>query len=189
MNLAEAKTLGLKYPDRKRRGRGTGSGNGKTAGKGHKGARARSGWSQRIGWEGGQMPLYRRLPKRGFNNKNFMKVYTVVNVSDLEAFDAGATVDLKGVLDKGLASQAKHSKLFKVLGNGEVTKAVTVRVDAITTTAREKIEAAGGTVEVIERKQMRPKFVAKDGSKKAPGKPRIRRGRGKSALNETGEQA
>ena len=93
MNLAEAKTLGLKFPDRKRVGRGTGSGTGKTAGRGHKGARARSGWSRRIGWEGGQMPIYRRVPKRGFNNKNFEKVYTVVNVRDLEAFDAGVVVD------------------------------------------------------------------------------------------------
>ncbi|MEC7724973.1 MAG: 50S ribosomal protein L15, partial [Planctomycetota bacterium] len=140
MNLAEAKTLGIAFPDRKRRGRGTGSGNGKTAGKGHKGAKARSGWSRRIGWEGGQMPLYRRLPKRGFNNKIFKKVYTVVNVSDLEAFDAGATVDLKAILDQGLASKAKRSEMFKILGDGEVTKAVTVQVDAITASAREKIE-------------------------------------------------
>ena len=184
MNLAEAKTLGIAFPDRKRRGRGTGSGNGKTAGKGHKGAKARSGWSRRIGWEGGQMPLYRRLPKRGFNNKIFKKVYTVVNVSDLEAFDAGATVDLKAILDKGLASKAKRSEMFKILGDGEVTKAVTVKVDAITSSAREKIEKAGGTVELIEKKAMRPKFVAKDGSKKTPGKPRIRRGNGKAKFNE-----
>ena len=108
MNLAEAKTLGLARPTRKRVGRGPGSGNGKTAGRGHNGARSRSGWSSRIGWEGGQMPLYRRLPKRGFNNKNFEKVYTVVNVSDLEVFDAGATVDLAAVLAKGLTSQAKR---------------------------------------------------------------------------------
>lgn len=182
MNLAEVKQLGLKFPERKRRGRGVGSGNGKTAGKGHKGARARSGWSQRIGWEGGQMPLYRRLPKRGFNNKNFEKVYTTVNVKDLEAFDAGAVVDLKAVLGKGLASKAKHSDLFKILGDGELKTSVTVKVDSITKTAREKIEAAGGTVEVIEKRTMRPKFVAKDGSKKTPGKPRIRRGNGKASL-------
>ena len=174
MNLAEAKALGLKFPDRKRVGRGTGSGLGKTSGKGHKGAKARSGWSRRIGWEGGQMPIYRRLPKRGFNNKNFEKVYTIVNVSDLEAFDGGAIVDLQAVLGKGLTSQAKHSSLFKVLGNGEVTKAVTVKVDAITKSAREKIEKAGGTVEILPHKQMRPKFVAKDGSKRIPGTPRLR---------------
>lgn len=189
MNLAEAKALGIARPDRKRIGRGTGSGNGKTAGKGHKGAKARSGWSRRIGWEGGQMPLYRRLPKRGFNNKNFEKVYTVVNVSDLDAFDAGSTVDLKAVLAKGLTSQAKHSKLFKILGDGAVTKAVTVKVDAITATAREKIEGAGGTVEIIEKRVMRPKFIAKDGSKRTPGKARIRRGNGKSKFAEAKEGA
>lgn len=180
MNLAEAKALGLAFPTRMRVGRGPGSGNGKTAGKGHGGARSRSGWSSRIGWEGGQMPLYRRLPKRGFNNKNFQKVYTVVNVSDLEAFDVGATVDLTAVLAKGLTSQAKHSKLFKILGDGTLTKALTVRVDSITGTAREKIEGAGGTIEIIEKRVMRPKFIAKDGSKRTPGKARIRRGNGKA---------
>ena len=185
MNLAEAKTLGLARPTRKRVGRGPGSGNGKTAGRGHNGARSRSGWSSRIGWEGGQMPLYRRLPKRGFNNKNFEKVYTVVNVSDLEVFDAGATVDLAAVLAKGLTSQAKHSKLFKVLGDGAITKALTVKVDGLTATAREKIEAAGGTVELIEKRVMRPKFLAKDGSKRTPGKARIRRGNGKAKFAET----
>ena len=182
MNLAEATALGLARPTRKRIGRGIGSGTGKTAGRGHNGARSRSGWSSRIGWEGGQMPLYRRLPKRGFNNKNFEKVYTVVNVSDLEVFDAGATVDLQAVLAKGLTSQAKHSKLFKILGDGAVTKAVTVKVDALTGSAREKIEAAGGTVELIPQRVMRPKFIAKDGSKRTPGKPRIRRGAGKAKL-------
>ena len=160
MNLAEAKALGLKFPERKRVGRGVGSGLGKTSGRGHKGAKARSGWSRRIGWEGGQMPLYRRLPKRGFNNKNFEKVYTVVNVSDLDVFDAGSVVDLQAVLQKGLTSKEKHSNLFKVLGDGELTKAVTVKVDAITTTARAKIEKAGGSVQVIEPRPRRPKFVA-----------------------------
>jgi len=182
MNLAEATALGLARPTRKRIGRGIGSGTGKTGGRGYNGARSRSGWSSRIGWEGGQMPLYRRLPKRGFNNKNFEKVYTVVNVSDLEVFDAGATVDLQAVLAKGLTSQAKHSKLFKILGDGAVTKAVTVKVDAITGSAREKIEAAGGAVELIPQRVMRPKFIAKDGSKRTPGKPRIRRGAGKASL-------
>ncbi len=181
MNLAEAKALGLKFPERKRVGRGVGSGLGKTSGRGHKGAKARSGWSRRIGWEGGQMPLYRRLPKVGFNNKNFEKVFTIVNVRDLEVFDAGAVVDLKAVLHKGLTSKEKHSELFKILGEGELTKALTVKVDAITKTAREKIEKAGGTVEVNERRSRRPKFVAKDGSRRVPGKPRIRRGGGKAA--------
>ena len=175
MNLAEAKALGLKFPERKRLGRGVGSGLGKTSGRGHKGAKARSGWSRRIGWEGGQMPLYRRLPKRGFNNKNFEKVYTVVNISDLDGFDAGATVDLQAVLTRGLTSKEKHSDLFKLLGDGEITKALTVRVDAITARAREKIEQAGGTVVVNPTKAPREKFVAKNGEKRAPGTPRRRR--------------
>ena len=95
------------------------------------------------------MPLYRRLPKIGFNNKNFERVFTVVNIRDLETFEAGATVDLQAVLQRGLTSRAKHSDLFKILGDGEVTKALTVKVDAITKTAREKIEKAGGTVEAL----------------------------------------
>lgn len=178
MNLAEAKALGLKFPERKRIGRGVGSGLGKTSGRGHKGAKARSGWSRRIGWEGGQMPLYRRLPKVGFNNKNFEKVFTVVNVSALDVFDAGSEVDLKAVLQRGLTSKEKHSDLFKILGDGEVKKALTVKVDAITATAREKIEKAGGTVVLIEKRPHREKFVAKDGVKRKPGSPRIRRSPG-----------
>jgi len=169
MNLAEAKQLGKKFPERKRIGRGVGSGLGKTSGRGHKGAKSRSGWSRRIGWEGGQMPIYRRLPKRGFNNKNFAKVFTCVNVSDLEGFDQGAVVDLAAVLQKGLTSKEKHSELFKILGDGELTKALTVKVDAITATAKEKIEKAGGTVQVVSRKQNREKFVAKDGTRRTPG--------------------
>ena len=179
MNLAEAKALGLKFPERKRIGRGVGSGLGKTSGRGHKGAKARSGWSSPIGWEGGQMPIYRRLPKRGFNNKNFEKVFTVVNVSDLVGFDAGAVVDLAAVLAKGLTSKEKHSDLFKILGTGEITKAITVKVDAITATAKDKIEKAGGTVLVIEQKKNREKFVAKDGTKRAPGSPRRKSGSSK----------
>ena len=165
MNLAEAKALGLKYPDRKRVGRGTGSGLGKTAGRGHKGAKARSGWSRRLGWEGGQMPLFRRVPKRGFNNKNFAKVYTTVNVSDLQVFDDGAVVDLQAVLDKGLTSKEKGSKLFKLLGDGELTKKLTVKVDALTKSAQQKIEAAGGSVELLPQRTMRPKFIRKDGTR------------------------
>ncbi|MFY9344271.1 MAG: 50S ribosomal protein L15 [Planctomycetota bacterium] len=181
MNLAEAKALGLKFPERKRIGRGVGSGLGKTSGRGHKGAKARSGWSRRIGWEGGQMPLYRRLPKRGFNNKNFEKVFTIVNVGDLAVFDAGAVVDLQAVLQRGLTSKEKHSELFKVLGDGEVGKALTVKVDAITGSARAKIEKAGGKVELIAQRPHRDKFVAKDGSKRQPGAPRIRSAKGRPA--------
>lgn len=175
MNLAEAKALGLSFPDRKRKGRGVGSGLGKTSGRGHKGAKARSGWSRRIGWEGGQMPLYRRLPKVGFNNKNFEKVFTVVNVSDLDVFDAGTVVDLAAVLKRGLTSKEKHSDLFKVLGDGDLKKALTVKADAVTGSARTKIEQAGGKVELIEKKPHRAKFVAKDGSKRKPGEPRRRK--------------
>lgn len=165
MNLAEAKASGLKFPERKRIGRGVGSGLGKTSGRGHKGAKSRSGWSRRIGWEGGQMPLYRRLPKRGFNNKNFMKVFTVINVGELNVFEDGSTVDLTAVLAKGLTSKEKQSELFKVLGDGELSKRLLVRVDAITTTARGKIEAAGGSVEVNPKRLHREKFVRKDGTR------------------------
>ncbi len=179
MNLAEAKALGLKFPERKRIGRGVGSGLGKTSGRGHKGAKSRAGWSRRIGWEGGQMPLYRRLPKVGFNNKNFEKVFTVVNVSDLSVFDVGSVVDLAAVLARGLTSKEKHSELFKVLGDGDLQKALTLRVDAITASARAKVEKAGGKVELIEKRPHRDKFVAKDGSKRAPGAPRLKRGVGK----------
>lgn len=161
MNLEEAKASGLKYKSRNRVGRGPGSGNGKTAGRGHKGAKARSGWSRRDGWEGGQMPLFRRLPKRGFNNKNFAKRYTTINVEQLAKFEDGTTVDLDVVLAAGLVSQAKHSRLFKVLGNGTIERKLTLKVDAITKSAKEKIEAAGGSVEILPRKEMRPKFVKK----------------------------
>ena len=149
MNLEEAKALGLKYKYRNRVGRGIGSGNGKTAGRGHKGAKSRSGWSIRLGWEGGQMPLFRRLPKRGFNNKNFKKVYTIINVGELNEFDDGASVDLGSVLDAGLVSKEKHSKLFKILGNGELKVKLTVQAAAFTASARSKIEAAGGTCEIL----------------------------------------
>jgi large subunit ribosomal protein L15 len=161
MNISEVKEAGLKKTDRNRVGRGTGSGNGKTAGRGHKGAKARSGWSRRLGWEGGQMPLFRRLPKRGFNNKNFRKVFTTINVSDLAHFEDGSVVDLEAVLAKGLVSKEKHTELFKILGDGEVTTKVTVRVDAITKSAQAKIEAAGGSVEMKPQPTRRPKFVKK----------------------------
>ena len=160
MNLEDVKAQGLKYKNRRRVGRGSGSGHGKTAGRGHKGAKSRSGWSIRLGWEGGQMPLFRRLPKRGFNNKNFKKVFTIVNVGELNGFDDGATVDLEAVLAAGLVSKEK-SNLFKILGNGELTKKLTVRVDGLSGSAREKIENAGGTVELIPQPTRRPKFVRK----------------------------
>lgn len=130
----------------KRIGRGAGSGQGKTAGKGHKGQKARSGYSRRPGFEGGQMPLQRRVPKRGFNNI-FATEYAIVNVSDLEKrFEAGATVDAESLVVCGLLKKTLDG--VKVLGKGEITKSLTVKVDAISESAKAKIEAAGGTVEV-----------------------------------------
>lgn len=189
MNLHEAKGLGLRYKPRKRVGRGPGSGHGKTSSRGHKGAKARSGWSMRVGWEGGQMPLFRRIPKRGFNNKNFRKVYTIINVGDLNrAFDSGATVDLASVIQRGLTSQEKHSDLFKVLGDGELDKRLTVRAHAVTASARAKIEAAGGTVEIIPGVQYRPKFTAKGASEpRRPGKPGARPAGDKAARGGAGK--
>ncbi len=128
-----------------RKGRGTGSGNGKTAGKGHKGQNARSGGGVRPGFEGGQLPLYRKLPKRGFNNK-FAKVYSIVNVSDLNKFENGATVTLETLVACGLIS--KENDGLKVLGNGSLKKALTVEAKIFSQTAKEKIEAAGGKAEV-----------------------------------------
>ena len=129
-----------------RKGRGTGSGNGKTAGKGHKGQNARSGGGVRPGFEGGQIPLYRKLPKRGFKHR-FAKEYTTVNISALERFEDGAVVDLDLLVNAGLAHKAADG--LKVLGNGNVDKKFTVRAAAFTAAAKEKIEAAGGKCEVV----------------------------------------
>ncbi len=128
-----------------RRGRGVGTGNGKTAGKGHKGQNARSGGGVRPGFEGGQLPLYRKLPKRGFYNR-FGKEYAVVNVSDLNAFDNGATVDINALLEKRIVRKPLDG--LKVLGNGELTKNITVIAKVFSASAKEKIEAAGGKTEV-----------------------------------------
>lgn len=132
-----------------RKGRGPGSGNGKTAGRGHKGQKARSGGGVRIGFEGGQMPLYRRLPKRGFNNKRFALQYHVINVEDLNRFEDGSVVDAKIVHDSGLISIPKINDGIKILGRGELTKKLTVKAAAFTASAREKIEKAGGTAEEV----------------------------------------
>ena len=130
----------------KRLGRGTGSGLGKTSGKGHKGAKARSGGGKRPGFEGGQMPLYRRVPKRGFNNV-FGTEYAEVNVERLEAFEDGAVVDAKALLEARIIR--KELDGVKVLGGGELTKKLTVKATKFTAAAKEKIEAAGGKVEVF----------------------------------------
>lgn len=128
-----------------RKGRGHGSGNGKTAGKGHKGQKARSGGGVRPGFEGGQMPLQRRIPKRGFNNI-FATQYATVNVSDLERFEDGAVVDAQALIEKGLLKKALDG--VKVLGKGEITKKLTVHCAAFSASAKEKIEKAGGKAEV-----------------------------------------
>ena len=130
----------------KRKGRGCGSGNGKTAGRGHKGQKARSGGKTRIGFEGGQMPLARRIPKRGFNNI-FAKPLTEINVSALNAFDDGATVDAAALLEKGMIRDCKYG--VKVLSNGTLTKKLTVKAAAFSGSAKAKIEEAGGKAEVV----------------------------------------
>lgn len=133
----------------KRLGRGIGSGLGKTSGKGHKGQWARSGGGVRPGFEGGQMPLIRRVPKRGFNN-HFRKVYSVINVSVLENFENGAVVDIETLNEKGLVKVVKDSIGLKVLGNGNLTKAVTVKAEKFSASAKEAIEKVGGTAEELK---------------------------------------
>ncbi len=130
----------------KRKGRGIGSGNGKTGGRGHKGQNARSGGGVRIGFEGGQMPLARRIPRRGFNNI-FAKPLTAINVSRLECFEDGDVIDANVLLAKGVLSKCEYG--LKILGNGEITKKLTVKASAFSAAAKEKIEAAGGKAEVI----------------------------------------
>ena len=129
-----------------RKGRGHGSGNGKTAGRGHKGQNARSGGGVRPGFEGGQMPLYRRLPKRGFTNK-FAKDYVAINVSALEKFENGAVVDAQALKEAGVISKIMDGVV--IMGRGEVTKSLTVKAVRFTESAKEKIEKAGGKAEVI----------------------------------------
>ena len=138
---------GSKFP-RKRVGRGPGSGNGKTAGRGNKGAQSRSGYSYKRGFEGGQMPLHRRVPKRGFNNADFRTEYAVVNLDQIEArFDAGATVTPESLRAVGLVSDRRSP--VKVLARGEVTKALTVQAHKFSGKAAEKIAAAGGTTQAL----------------------------------------
>jgi len=146
-NLRPAK--GSVHSDNFRRGRGHGSGNGKTAGKGHKGQKARSG-APRPGFEGGQMPLYRRIPKRGFKCRN-SKDIVAINLDALEVFDNGTTVDIDALIEKGIIKRQKQSPFdgVKILGNGELTKKLDVKVNAFSASAKEKIEALGGTAEVI----------------------------------------
>lgn len=148
MKLHELQPAAGSVKDVKRIGRGHGSGQGKTAGKGHKGQKARSGGSIRPGFEGGQMPLQRRMPKRGFNNI-FALEYATVNVSELEKrFESGAVVDADALVESGALKKTMDG--IKILGNGELTKSLTVKAAKFTAAAKEKIEKAGGKAEVIE---------------------------------------
>ena len=146
MKIHELGAVAGSTKEAKRIGRGHGSGNGKTAGKGHKGQKARAGRGQRFGFEGGQMPLQRRVPKRGFNNI-FATVLASVNVSALNVFEDGAVVDTAALIEKGVIK--KELDGVKILGNGELTKKLTVKAVAFSATAKDKITAAGGKYEVL----------------------------------------
>lgn len=161
MNLQDVRKIRIARRKTKRVGRGPGSGWGTTAGRGHKGAGQRSGTSYRLHFEGGQMPIYRRLPKKGFSNAPFKLRFHVVNVGDLESrFDAGATVDLDVLKAVGLAP--KKAKHLKILGWGEITKAYAVRAHAVSGGAREKLEKAAGSVELLPTEApRRPRGVKK----------------------------
>jgi len=146
MNLHELSPAAGSNTKAYRKGRGAGSGNGKTGGRGQKGQWSRSGGGVRVGFEGGQMPLARRLPKRGFHNI-FAKPLEAINVSALEKFEDGAVVDAKALLEKGILSKCEYG--VKILGTGSLTKKLTVQASAFSASAKEKIEAAGGKAEVI----------------------------------------
>lgn len=147
MKIHELSPAAGSTKDVKRIGRGHGSGWGKTAGKGHKGQNSRSGGGVRPGFEGGQMPLQRRIPKRGFNNSNFATKYTIINVRDLEVFAEGTVIDTELLIAAGIIK--KEYDGVKVLGNGDITKKLTVKATAFSGSAKEKIEKAGGKAEVM----------------------------------------
>ena len=146
MKLGELKPAGGAVRKSFRKGRGHGSGNGKTAGRGHKGQKARSGAGGKVGFEGGQMPLYRRLPKRGFHNRNTEEI-VAINLDHLNVFEDGAVVDIAALKSKGLVSNPRDG--VKILGMGELTKILTVRVNRFSKSAASKIEALGGKAEVV----------------------------------------
>ncbi len=150
-----------KYKARKRVGRGDGSGTGKTSGRGHKGAKSRSGWSRKAGFEGGQMPFFRRIAKRGFSNVQFATVYHVINLKTLEAQCDAGPIDAESLAAAGIIRDAKQP--LKILGEGELSKAFQVTAAKFSESARKKIEAAGGSVTVVEKK----KWVREPGPKKA----------------------
>lgn len=145
MMIHEITNLVERYKDRKRVGRGRGSGKGKTSGRGHKGAKSRSGWSEKLAREGGQLAYFRRIPKRGFSNKVFATQFHIVNVRDLEKhFNAGDTVDAAALVAKGLVRDTELP--VKVLGSGELTKKLSIAAGKVSATAQEKIEKAGGSI-------------------------------------------
>ena len=148
MNIQSLKPAQNSKFKSKRLGRGIGSGVGKTSGKGHKGQNARSGGGVRLGFEGGQMPLIRKLPRRGFNKTIIKKEYSIINVSDLNKFEDGAVVDAKALLENGVLSKIENYGV-KVLGNGEITKALTVKASKFSANAKKKIEKAKGKVEEV----------------------------------------
>ena len=147
MKLHELSPMEGSVKERFRKGRGAGSGNGKTAGKGHKGQNARSGGGVRPGFEGGQLPLYRKLPKRGFNNSRFGKKYSIINVQSLNKFNDGEVVDSAALLAMGIINNVFDG--VKVLAEGDITKKLTVKAAVFSASAKEKIEAAGGKTEVV----------------------------------------
>jgi len=147
MMIHEISNLVERYKDRKRVGRGRGSGMGKTSGRGHKGAKSRSGWSAKMAREGGQLPYFRRIPKRGFSNKAFASTFYVVNVRDLEKhFNAGETVNAESLIAKGLIRDTALP--VKVLGCGDLTKNLSIAAGKVSASAQGKIEKAGGTIEL-----------------------------------------
>ncbi len=148
MNIQSLKPAENSRFAQKRLGRGIGSGLGKTSGKGHKGQNARSGGGVRVGFEGGQMPLVRKLPRRGFNNANFKKQYSIVNISDLNKFDENAVVDCNTLIEKGILSKVEEYGV-KILGNGKLEKALTVKANKFSESALKKIKKAGGTIEEV----------------------------------------
>jgi large subunit ribosomal protein L15 len=169
MDLTSVARNGEKHLGRKRIGRGPGSGLGKTSGRGHKGWGQRSGASRRPGYEGGQMPLYRRVPKRGFTNARFRTDYTIVNVEQLDVFENGATVDLEAVLSHALTN--KESPYFKVLGDGELKRSLTVRAQKFSKSAAEKIRAAGGTVNELDEQGRVKEPTPPEPERKKPAPP------------------
>ena len=178
MDLKDVRNIKIPRQNRHRVGRGTGSGWGRQSGRGHKGAGQRSGTRFRLRFEGGQMPLYRRLPKKGFTNKRFKVTMHEVNVGALErTFDAGAEVTLVALKEAGLAP--KRAQYLKVLGYGELSKSFSIRAHGVSAGARTKIEASGGSIEIVPaRTEYRPKFVKKTES-----------AGGASSKNASGEDA